>query len=57
MESLLRSNSNEMIVTKFCAWHDSYVIVSCAKKMLQSDDQEKKNFHRIVIVIENSCFF
>ena len=44
MESLFRSNSNEMIVTKFCAWHDSFVIVSCAKKWCNPMTRKKKKF-------------
>ena len=52
MEISLHSHleSNRVIATKFCTWHDSYAVVACAK-ICPSDGQQrnysKTKFHRI----------
>ena len=47
-------DSNTVIATKFCTWHDSCAVVACAKKLLRSDGQQRnygkaKFLHRIWI--------
>ena len=49
-------NSNKMFATKFCKWHDSSVVMPCAKVccdlMIRYWITAKWNFHGILIVIE-----
>ena len=46
-------DSNSMIATKFCTWHDSYAVVACAKiccdLMASNGVMARRSFHRISI--------
>ena len=48
-----RLDSNTVITTKFCTWHDSYAVVTCAKMccdlMARNGVMARRNFHRIWI--------
>ena len=60
MEISLHShlNSNTVIATKFCTWHDSCAVVACAKiccDLMASDRiRARQSFHRIWIAGKKS---
>ena len=60
MEITFRSHldSNSVIVTKFCTWHDSCAVVACAKiccDLMASDGiTARRSFHRIWIAGKKS---
>ena len=51
-------NSNTVIATKFCTWHDSCAVVACAKiccdLMASNGITARRNFHRIWIAGKKS---
>ena len=51
-------DSNTVIATKFCTWHDSCVVVACAKPccdlMASNEITASESFHRISIAAKKS---